>query len=180
MDASISPPHSAVNVKSRRRSSGFVVALAASILLLSCGGDGDSGGGRGRPGELKELSGDEYEKLVEVGEFPSTGVEPGTEIGVGTEVRADGLTLEWGGTLSGTGDKESFDVVPWEDQVDVVFDWPKGDVDFWVKVYGEDGEVAGDFDLDNGEIIQLSSREEFTLEIYSREGGGAWRATCEY
>ena len=84
------------------------------------------------------------------------------------------------GSLYGPGDSGSFVIVAERDQVDVVFEWPEGETDFWVKVYGGEGEVLGDFDLDNGEIIQLFERgEEFTLEIYSKDGGGHWRATYE-
>jgi len=140
-------------------------------LLVSCGG-GDGGGGRGRPGEIEEITEDEYEKLVDVGEWPSGDGEAGTEVEEGGRVGYELVS-----TLSGTGDKYTFDIYARHDQVDVVFEWPQGDVDFWVKVYGEDGEVLGDFDLDNGETIQLFHGGKFTLEIYSREGGGTWRAT---
>jgi hypothetical protein len=124
---------------------------------------------------LKEISAEEYEKLVEAGDLPAS-PEAGTGGGDGAAVK-----VEHGGTLSGPGDSESFPIIPQSDQLDVVFEWPEGEVDFWVKVYGEESEVLGDFDLDNGEIIQLFGKgDEFTLEIYSKEGGGRWRATYEY
>ncbi len=41
--------------------------------------------------------------------------------------------------------------------LEVPFNYPKGAADFWVKVVGQDGRtVLGNFDLDNGEVIQLS------------------------
>jgi hypothetical protein len=62
--------------------------------------------------------------------------------------------------------------------VEVPFTYPKGSVDFWVKVVGQDGyTVLGDFDLDNGEVIQLSGGGTFYLTIYSRMGAGNWSAT---
>ena len=153
----------------------YALAAAVAVGIVAAGCRDDGGGGRGRPGELQEISAEEYDKLVEVGELRGS---PQAETGAG-----DGATakVDHGGTLSGPGDSESFSVIPQSDQLDVVFEWPEGEVDFWVKVYGEEGDVLGDFDLDNGEIIQLFSKgEEFTLEIYSKEGGGYWRAAYEY
>ncbi len=62
--------------------------------------------------------------------------------------------------------------------IEVPFTYPKGSVDFWVKVVGQDGStVLGDFDLDNGEIIQLSGGGTFYVTIYSKMGAGNWSAT---
>lgn len=153
----------------------FTVVAAAAAFVVAGGCQGDGGGGRGQPGELKEISAEEYEKLADVGDFPESPAG-----GTGGE-NEKAVKVEHGGALSGPGDSESFPVIPQTDQLDVVFEWPEGEVDFWVKVYGEEGEVLGDFDLDNGEIIQLfGPGEEFTLEIYSKEGGGYWRAAYEY
>jgi len=61
----------------------------------------------------------------------------------------------------------------------VPFTYPKGSVDFWVEVIGQDGRtVLGNFDLDNGEIIQLSGGGTFYLTIYSNRGAGNW--TCSW
>jgi hypothetical protein len=180
-EASISPRAATVNAKSaparRRGEYRFLclLACAAAAGFLTAGCQSDGGGGRGQPGELGEIPAEEYERLVEVGDLPES-PEAGTDAGDGA-----GVKVEHGGMLAGSGESESFSVIPQTDQLDVVFEWPEGQVDFWVKVYGEQGEVAGDFDLDNGEIIQLFSKgEEFTLEVYSKEGGGYWRATYEY
>lgn len=85
------------------------------------------------------------------------------------------------GYLNGPGDSYNFTVdAGTQSQVDVVFDYPYGSVDFWVKVVGEDGyTVLGDFDLDNGEIIQLLGGGTFYLTIYSRMGAGYWSGTYE-
>lgn len=180
-EASISPRAATVNAKSAlARGRGahrflLLLACAGAAGFLTAGCQSDGGGGRGQPGELGEISTEEYDKLVEAGDLAESPAA-GTDAGDGA-----GVKVEHGGTLSGPGDSESFSVIPQTDQLDVVFEWPEGEVDFWVKVYGEQGEVAGDFDLDNGEIIQLFSKgEEFTLEIYSKEGGGYWKATYEY
>ncbi len=48
-----------------------------------------------------------------------------------------------------------------------------------VEVIGQDGRtVLGNFDLDNGEIIQLSGGGTFYLTIYSNRGAGNW--TCSW
>jgi len=85
------------------------------------------------------------------------------------------------GYLNGPGDSYNFTVdAGTQSQVDVIFDYPYGSVDFWVKVVGEDGyTVLGDFDLDNGEIIQLLGGGTFYLTIYSRMGAGYWSGTYE-
>ena len=82
------------------------------------------------------------------------------------------------GYLNGPGSTYSFTVnAGSQNQVDVVFDYPYGSVDFWVKVVGEDGySVLGDFDLDNGETIQLLGGGTFYLTVYSRMGAGYWSA----
>jgi hypothetical protein len=177
--ASISPRTAAVNAKTSRvghvgRCRVLLYFFVVAALAAGCQDEG-GGGGRGRPGALKEISPEDYEKLVDVGELPE-GPEEGTDAGDGAATK-----VEHGGMLSGAGDSESFSVIPQTDELDVVFEWPRGEVDFWVKVYGGEGEVLGDFDLDNGDIIQLFSRgEEFTLEVYSKEGAGYWRAAYEF
>lgn len=119
---------------------------------------------------MKEISPEEYEELVHVEEVPSG------DYGDTGEARVE---YRIGDTLSGAGDSDSFDVIAQYDQVDVAFAWPEGQADFWVKVYGEEGDELGDFDLDNGEIIQLLNGGKFTLRIYSKSGSGSWSATYE-
>jgi hypothetical protein len=83
------------------------------------------------------------------------------------------------GHLSGPGDSYTFTVEAGNvSYVEVPFTYPKGPADFWVKVVGQDGtSVLGDFDLDNGEVIQLSGGGTFYLTIYSRLGEGDWSAS---
>lgn len=87
-----------------------------------------------------------------------------------------GTSLETG-YLSGPGEFRTFIVNAKINYVEVTFSYPKGTADFWVKVIGEDGiEVLGDFDLDNGEIIQLMGAGTFFLKVYSKDGEGSWSA----
>jgi hypothetical protein len=83
------------------------------------------------------------------------------------------------GYLTGPGQSYTFTVdAGTTDLLEVTFTYPVGSVDFWVKVVGQDGyTVLGDFDLDNGEIIQLINGGIFYLTIYSRMGEGYWSAT---
>ncbi len=143
----------------------FGVCIGAVFLCWACGND--EGNGRGAPGGLKEIAPEEYDELVHV-EKPVSGAG-----------EADDSREEYrrSGTLSGRGDADSFEVNAEYDRVDVVFVWPEGQTDFWVKVYGQEGDVLGDFDLDEGEIIQLLNGGKFTVEIYSKDGGGSWSAT---
>jgi predicted secreted protein len=83
------------------------------------------------------------------------------------------------GYLSGAGASYTFTVNAGSvNYVEVTFSWPKGSADFWVKVIGQDGRtVLGNFDLDNGEIIQLSGGGTFYLTVYSNRGAGYWSAS---
>jgi hypothetical protein len=82
------------------------------------------------------------------------------------------------GYLNGPGSSFVFPVNAGADEyVDVTFTYPKGTVDFWVTVTGEDGSALGNFDLDNGEVIQLMGGGTFWLTIYSVTGMGNWSAT---
>jgi hypothetical protein len=84
-----------------------------------------------------------------------------------------------GGYLSGPGASYTFTVNAGSvDYLEVPFTYPKGSVDFWVKVVGQDGyTVLGDFDLDNGEVIQLSGGGTFYVTVYSKMGAGNWSTT---
>jgi hypothetical protein len=84
-----------------------------------------------------------------------------------------------GGYLAGPGASYTFVVNAGNNTyIEVPFTYPVGSVDFWVKVVGQDGyTVLGDFDLDNGEIIQLSGGGTFYVTVYSKMGAGNWSAT---
>ncbi len=84
-----------------------------------------------------------------------------------------------GGYLAGPGASYTFVINAGDvTYLEVPFTYPVGSVDFWVKVVGQDGyTVLGDFDLDNGDIIQLSGGGTFYVTIYSKMGAGNWSAT---
>ena len=88
-----------------------------------------------------------------------------------------GVSMEKG-FLSETGSFKTFIVNAKIDYVEVTFMYPTGEVDFWVKVLGEDGKsTLIDVDLDDGNIIQLMGGGIFYVKIYSKDGAGEWRAT---
>jgi hypothetical protein len=111
--------------------------------------------------------------------------QPNAPQGPGGPVMPGGPTTPYGGGvtesgyLSGPGASYTFTINAGSVQyLEVPFTYPVGSVDFWVKVVGQDGyTVLGDFDLDNGEIIQLSGGGTFYLTIYSKMGAGNWNAT---
>jgi len=82
------------------------------------------------------------------------------------------------GYLSGPGDSESWDLNLKNKVVDVVFTWPLN-AEYWVTVYGMHGDELGNFNLNEGETIQLSGGGKFTIKIYSVKGAGSWTATWE-
>ena len=84
-----------------------------------------------------------------------------------------------GGYLAGPGASYTFTVNAGSvTYLEVPFTYPVGSVDFWVKVVGQDGyTVLGDFDLDTGEVIQLSGGGTFYVTVYSKMGAGNWSAT---
>ena len=62
------------------------------------------------------------------------------------------------------------------DFIEVEFDYPS-DAQFYVKVLGKTGNELGEFDLAEGEIIELTGGGKFTLIVHSVGGSGAWSAT---
>jgi hypothetical protein len=77
------------------------------------------------------------------------------------------------GYLAGVDDLDEFVVYANSDYIEVTFEWPSG-ADFWVTVYGMYDDLLGDFQLAEGEIIQLSGGGKFTLVVTSEYGGGDW------
>ncbi len=121
-------------------------------------------------------------ETVALGTSPSEGEGPAAPLTPKSPPFPDKTKLPPGtnlenGFLSGPGEFRTFIVNAKVNYVEVTFSYPKGTADFWVKVISEDGiEVLGDFDLDNGEIIQLTGGGTFYLKIYSKEGAGSWSA----
>jgi len=90
---------------------------------------------------------------------------------------AFGLTES--GYLSGPGASNTFTVDAGDNiLVELLFYYPVGSVDFWVKVVGQDGyTVLGDSDLDTGDLVQLMGGGTFYITVYSKSGSGNWSAT---
>jgi hypothetical protein len=77
------------------------------------------------------------------------------------------------GYLADVNDYGEFVVYANSDYIEITFEWPVG-ADFWVTVYGMYDDLLGDFQLAEGEIIQLSGGGKFTLIVTSEYGGGEW------
>jgi hypothetical protein len=112
-----------------------------------------------------------WNKEAEVPVGPAPGTPPMGPVAPGSHYE--------GGYLAGPGASYTFTVNAGSiTYLEVPFTYPVGSVDFWVKVVGQDGyTVLGDFDLDNGEIIQLSGGGTFYVTVYSKMGAGNWSAT---
>lgn len=105
-------------------------------------------------------------------EAPPTPVVP--EAGKVYKTRVRNVTTYYG-VLRGVNDSNKFDVVTANDELEIEFDWPD-DASFYVKVIGRGGEESGDFDLGESGVIELTGGGKFTLVVYSRRGGGPWKA----
>jgi len=79
------------------------------------------------------------------------------------------------GYIPGLYREESFTVDCLRDTQYVEFTYPSY-ADFWVKVLGMDGDLLGDFQLSEGEVIELTGGGRFTLVVYSKKETGAWTA----
>jgi hypothetical protein len=118
------------------------------------------------------LKGGEEEKPAPT---PAPAPSPEPEVGKVTK-STSGDTTTFSGVLRGVNDSNKFDVFAESDKIEVEFAWPD-DAYFHVKVLGMAGDELGDFDLSEGEIIELTGGGKFTLIVYSKGGDGAWKAT---
>ncbi len=114
------------------------------------------------------------EKEVKGVETPTTTPTTTTEGSVTKST--SGNTTTFAGTLRGVNDSNKFDVFLNKDKVSVVFTYPSGAV-FHVKVLGMTGNELGDFNLAEGETIDLTGGGKFSLIVYSTNGDGAWTGT---
>lgn len=116
------------------------------------------------------LKGDEEKPTA-----PAPAPAPTPEAGKVSKVTSGDATT-YSGVLRGANDSNKFDVFTESDEIEVEFDWPD-DTYFHVKVVGMAGDELGDFDLSEGEIIELTGGGKFTLIVYSKGGDGPWTAT---
>jgi len=79
------------------------------------------------------------------------------------------------GELSGPGDTEEFEIVADYSPYEIEFSTPLGTY-FLVTVYDENHNEIGDFNLIDGNIINLTGGGSFYLRVHSAKGGGAWYA----
>jgi hypothetical protein len=84
------------------------------------------------------------------------------------------------GYLWGTGARSSFEVYSDTEQTQIVFTWPSGTSDMWIKAIDSDmKEVLVDRSLNEGDLFTLTGPGVFHFEIYSKWGGGCWNATVK-
>jgi|WetSurMetagenome_2_1015567.scaffolds.fasta_scaffold448527_1 hypothetical protein len=93
--------------------------------------------------------------------------------GSSSDVSTDGELVASGSLPK--GESSTFAYEASADDENLVFTWPSG-ASFWVKVFGSSGKQLGDYDLNEGETINLTGGGKFTLKIYSKSGSGAWTA----
>lgn len=106
---------------------------------------------------------------------PAPAPAPAPEAGKVTKTTR-GDTTTFTGALRGVNDSNKFDIFAESDEIEITFDWPD-EAYFHVKVLGMAGDELGDFDLSEGEVIELTGGGKFTLIVYSRGGDGPWTAT---
>ena len=139
----------------------LITVLAAGLTLSGCNAVNDM-----------------FAKLFGKGQAPTAPQGPGGPTGpTGTmPYGGGGGGITESGYLSGPGASYTFTINAGSvTYLEVPFTYPTGSVDFWVKVVGQDGyTVLGDFDLDNGSVIQLSGGGIFYMTIYSNNGAGNW------
>jgi len=82
----------------------------------------------------------------------------------------------WTGYIYGETTKDRFDLIAPSDRVTARFKIP-ADSHFYCRVYGRTGNLLADFDLKEGDKIELTGGGKFSLEIYSRGDNGYWAAT---
>ena len=105
----------------------------------------------------------------------TTTTTPEPEVGKVIKTKV-GSTSNFSGVLRGVNDSNKFDIFTEKQQLSITFTWPKG-TEYHVKVHGMSGDELGDFNLNEGEIIDLSGGGKFSLTVYSRSGEGPWSAT---
>jgi hypothetical protein len=80
------------------------------------------------------------------------------------------------GYLWGTGAAASFEVYSDTEALT----WPAGTADFWVRAMDRDRkEVLVDRSLGEGDVFTLTGKGIYYFEIYSKWGGGCWKAAVE-
>lgn len=134
----------------------LAVAVVLGVAVIAC----------------SSLKGDKESKPAPA---PTPVPAPAVEEGKVTKTTV-GDTTTLAGSLRGTNDSNKFDVFAESDFIEVDFDYPS-DAQVYVKVLGKTGDELGEFDLSEGDVIELTGGGKFSLIVHSRGGGGAWSAT---
>lgn len=86
----------------------------------------------------------------------------------------------YSGYLWGTGAASTFEVYADTEELVLIFEWPLGSSDFWVKATGDDHEtVLIEQSLSDGNVLTLTGRGIYHIQIYSNWGGGCWEANVK-
>ena len=80
------------------------------------------------------------------------------------------------GNIGGDTDWDVIDFYTDVKDIDVVFTWPQGQ-NFMVTVCGRDQNYLGEFNLLEGDTINLTGGGQFYLLVHCLNGTGAWSAS---
>lgn len=78
------------------------------------------------------------------------------------------------GYIKDNADTDEFALLADSGDIDVVFDWESGE--FYVTVFGRDHNKLGEFNLLDGETINLTGGGLFYLRVWATSGFGDWSA----
>jgi hypothetical protein len=97
-------------------------------------------------------------------------------VAVGALLAAGAHAESASGNVGGDRDWDIIDLYTDNTDIDVVFAWPQG-ADFMVTVFGRDQNYLGEFNLLNGETINLTGGGQFYLAVHCLNSTGAWTAS---
>ncbi len=80
------------------------------------------------------------------------------------------------GYLENSSEVDKIKVDSIVDTVHAVFEWDSG-MELWVEILSENDESLGEFNLDDGNVIDLTGTGIFILQLTARSGYGNWN--CE-
>lgn len=89
---------------------------------------------------------------------------------------AFGLDGKVSGYIRDNTDADEFALLADSSDIDVVFSWPAG-AEFWVTVFGRNHNELGEFNLADGDTINLTGGGLFYLRVFANSGYGNWSAT---
>jgi len=78
------------------------------------------------------------------------------------------------GEINSTSQVDQIAVNTDEDPIYAIFFYDK--LHLWCKIVGQNGKTLAEYDLNNGNVVELVGAGSFTLEVYSVEGTGSWNS----